>query len=213
MPETKVKTPNTLNGVKASMTTGVPPSDLEFDEIYEERIQWLSLQHWTPVRVAARAATLLTQAGATRILDVGSGVGKFCIVGALTTDAEFVGVEQRGDLVEIARRSATRMGAARASFVHANVDSFAFDGFSGVYMYNPFYEQISNLVIQIDHDIEKSQLSYRRFVQTTIDKLAALPPPVSVVTFHGFGGSLAPQYEFRGDEPAGNDLLELWTKR
>jgi SAM-dependent methyltransferase len=213
MPETKVKTPITLNGVKASMTAGVPPSDLEFDEIYDERIQWLSLQHWTPVRVAARAATLLTQAGATRILDVGSGVGKFCIVGALTTDAEFVGVEQRGDLVEIARRSATRLGAARASFVHANVDAFPFDGFSAVYMYNPFYEQISRLVIEIDHEIERSQLLYRRFVQTTIDKLAALPPPVSVVTFHGFGGSLAPHYEFRGDEPAGNDLLELWIKR
>jgi SAM-dependent methyltransferase len=137
------------------------PSDLEFDAAYDERVRELSEQHWTPVRIAARAAHLLTHAGATRILDVGAGVGKFCIVGALSTDAHFVGVEWRGDLVEIARRTAVRFGAARASFVHASVDTFAFDGFDGFYLYNPFYEQISSFLLQIDGKVERSALAYR----------------------------------------------------
>src|SRR3954471_8285376 len=85
------------------------PSDVEFDDVYDPEIRALSPQHWTPVQVAARAATLLTQAGATRILDVGSGAGKFCIAGALSTDAHFTGVERRGRLVETARRAATRL--------------------------------------------------------------------------------------------------------
>src|SRR5579872_1012394 len=108
-------------------------SDLDFDQVYDQAIRDLSLQHWTPVRVAARAAWLLTQHGATRILDVGSGVGKFCLVGASTTDASFVGVERRGHLVDIARGAATRLGISRVTFVHANVDTFSFEGFDGVY--------------------------------------------------------------------------------
>jgi len=188
-------------------------SDREFDAAYDDKIRELSDQHWTPVRVAARAAHLLTHAGATRILDVGSGVGKFCIVGALSTEADFVGVEWRGNLVEIARRTALRFGAARATFVHASVDTFAFDGFDGVYLYNPFYEQISSFLVQIDNKIDRSPPAYRRFVRGTLTKLATAARPMAVVTFHGFGAPLPPEYTLMGDEPAGNDQLELWVKR
>jgi hypothetical protein len=79
-------------------------SDLAFDALYERRIRELSPQHWTPVRIARRAAELLTLSGAKRILDVGSGVGKFCIVGALTTEAQFVGIEP----ARVPRRDLTR---------------------------------------------------------------------------------------------------------
>ena len=187
-------------------------SDVEFDRAYDKQIRELSQQHWTPVRVAARVADLLTRAGATRILDVGSGAGKFCIVGALSTDAEFVGVERRGYLVDIAKQTALRFGADRATFVHASADNFSFEGFDGVYLYNPFYEQISRFLVQIDSGIERSPLMYRHFVRSTMNKLAAMAPPVAVVTFNGFGGLMPPEYDFRGDEPAGNDQLELWVK-
>jgi SAM-dependent methyltransferase len=210
--ENDIPMPDTVFAVRSPAPL-VGLSDLDFDDLYEERIRRLSQQHWTPVRVAARAASLLVSAGATRILDIGSGVGKFCIVGDLTTDAEFVGVEQRSDLVGIARSAGASVGASKATFVHANVDSFSFDGFDGIYMYNPFYEHVSKLVIQIDHNIELSRLSFRKYVKTTIDKLAAMAPPVAVVMFHGFGGPMPPGYEFRGEEPAWNDRLELWTKR
>lgn len=187
-------------------------SDMEFDSAYDMQIRDLSQQHWTPVRVAARAAHLLAREGATRILDVGSGPGKFCIVGALSSDAEFVGVERRGYLVDIAKRTALRLGATRATFVHASADSFSFEGFNGVYLYNPFYEQISTYLTQIDGGIERSPLTYGHFVRSTRKKLAAMAPPVAVVTFNGFGGQMPPEYDFRGDEPAGNDQLELWVK-
>ena len=187
-------------------------SDREFDRAYDKQIREVSKQHWTPVRIAARVAHLLTRVGATRILDVGSGAGKFCIVGALSTDAEFVGVERRGYLVDIAKQTALRFGAERATFVHASADRFSFEGFNGVYLYNPFYEQISQFLVQIDGGIERSPLVHRHFVRSTMDKLAAMVPPVAVVTYNGFGGPMPPEYDFRGDEPAGNDQLELWVK-
>jgi SAM-dependent methyltransferase len=188
-------------------------SDSAFDGAYDRRIRELSEQHWTPVRVAARAAYLLTKAGATRILDVGSGVGKFCIVGALTTQAQFVGVERREHLVAIARQTATRFNAERATFVHAAADTFSFEGFNGIYLYNPFYEQISKLMIQIDEGIERSSDTYRQFVGSTVSKLATLAPPVAILTYNGFGGVMPSDYTFSGDEPAGGDRLELWVKR
>lgn len=205
--------PEHSRAVPGTSSPHVFSSDAEFDRAYDEKIRELSEQHWTPVRVAARAAHLLTRAGATRVLDVGSGVGKFCIVGALATGAEFVGVERRGYLVEIAEQTALRFGADRATFVHASVDSFSFDGFNGVYLYNPFYEQIAKLLIQIDGTIEQSALAYVHFIRSTISKLAAMAPPVAVVTYNGFGGAMPPEYEVLGREPAGNDQLETWVKR
>jgi SAM-dependent methyltransferase len=187
-------------------------SDLHFDEVYEERIRLLSEQHWTPVAVAARAATLLTQVGATRILDVGSGAGKFCIVGALWTGAEYVGVERRGSLVQVARQAASQMGASRATFIHSNVDSFSFDGFSGIYLYNPFFEHVSRLLLPIDADIDRAARAHRQIVDKIEEKLRAVSHPVAVVTFNGFGGTMPRTYTFLGDEPAGNDRLELWIK-
>ena len=188
-------------------------SDIAFDRIYEEGIRALSDQHWTPVAIAARAAELLTRAGATRILDVGSGAGKFCIVGALSTGAEFVGVERRERLVRVARLAAEQAGTSRATFVHSNIDVASFDGFNGLYLYNPLYEHISQHLALIDRDVERSGRTYRYFVRAIEDKLRAMPAPVVVAAFHGFGGRMPLGYQLLGEEPAGNDRLELWTKR
>jgi cyclopropane fatty-acyl-phospholipid synthase-like methyltransferase len=164
--------------------------------------------------VAARAAKMLVEAGATRILDVGSGVGKFSLVGARCTNATFVGVECRGDLVEVARDAAAKLGVTRATFVHADVSNFAFEGFDGVYLYNPFFEHVSRGLRLIDRTIERSRATYRQLVRTTLTKLGALSAPGAVVTFHGLGGRVSPDaFEFLGEEAAGNDWLELWVKR
>src|SRR3954471_20676012 len=86
-------------------------ADDEFDTVYSERVRSHSERHWTPVEVATRAADLLVASAYTRVLDVGSGAGKFCIVGALATrHGRFYGVEQRADLVHAAREAARHYG-------------------------------------------------------------------------------------------------------
>lgn len=188
-------------------------SDAIFDSVYDENIQALSALHWTPVDVARRAAAILVEEGATRVLDVGSGVGKFCIVGALSTDAEFVGIERRASLVNIARHAADAMGAASARFVHADLTTTFFDGFDGVYLYNPFYEQVARYLRPIDSHLEYSFATYCRFVDDTVGKLAAMKGPAVVVTFNGFGGAVPRTYSLLRREPAGGDHLEVWRKR
>ena len=115
-------------------------------------------------------------------------------------------------LVEIARNAANHYGADRATFVQSDIDAFSFEGFSGIYLYNPFYEQISNVVRQIDGTTERSWTAYRHFVDTTTAKLAALAPPVVVVTFDGFGGPMPAAYALKEVESAWYDRLELWIK-
>jgi SAM-dependent methyltransferase len=162
--------------------------------------------------VAVRAAHLLVEAGATRILDVGSGPGKFCITGALTTAATFTGVEQRQQLVEVARAVAFRIGADRARFLHANVLKFPFNRFDGFYLYNPFYECLDETLVRIDDTVPHSSLLFQECVRTTIRKLARLPVGVAVVTSHGFGGVLPRTYSRVHEEVAGSDRLVLWIK-
>jgi SAM-dependent methyltransferase len=191
---------------------GALSSDEDFDQLYPLDIRRLSAVHWTPVSVAARAATLLARAGATRILDVGSGVGKFCLVGATVTNARFVGVERRRRLVEIAGWAAARLGVGQVTFVHSNIDRFPFEGFDGIYLYNPFFEQIGRLLPHIDDSVEFSLANYRHLTGLVTDRLSTLATGTAVVSYHGFGGLMPRSYRYEGDEVAGDDRLELWIK-
>src|ERR1019366_6205983 len=92
--------------------------DWAFDSIYPPSIRAISRRYWTPVDVARRAARLLWRAGARRVLDVGSGVGKFVLVAAgAVPEVRFVGVEQRPHLVEVARRAHEQLQLQNALFV------------------------------------------------------------------------------------------------
>src|SRR5438309_796822 len=66
--------------------------DIYFDRIYPEWARKLSRIHWTPIPVVRRAVELLTEGrelDPVRILDVGSGAGKFCLIGAAISYAQF----------------------------------------------------------------------------------------------------------------------------
>jgi len=71
-------------------------NDAAFDWLYPEHLQLISIKHWTPLSVARTAAGYLNVPG-SRILDIGSGIGKFCLTGAhLYPACQYCGVEQRG---------------------------------------------------------------------------------------------------------------------
>jgi len=41
----------------------------------------MSLKQWTPLAIARKAAEFLAEPG-SKVLDIGSGIGKFCLTGA-----------------------------------------------------------------------------------------------------------------------------------
>lgn len=196
----------------ATPTRNALGTDREFDQVYPRELRLVSSEHWTPVKVAIRAAQLFARAGARHIVDVGCGPGKLCIIGALTTRARFTGIEQREDLVQAARTAAWRMAAQHVRFVVGNVVDVDLGRFDGIYLFNPFYEQICTTVLGIDDAIRLSPTLFHSYVDATTDKLARARLGTAVVTYHGFGGVMPRGYRRVHEERAGNDRLVLWVK-
>jgi len=187
-------------------------ADALFDSCYPDWVRRHSKRHWTPVEVARRAAELLAADDDTHVLDVGSGAGKFCIIGALTTRGVFSGVEQRADLVEVARAAAHHFGARRAQFIHGNIITLDWRAFNAFYLFNPFAEYGEGLFGAMDQTIGCSPTLRDEYVRFTKARLEAAPEGTRVVTYHGYGGPPPAGFRCIRCEPKGSDFIEVWVK-
>lgn len=191
-----------------------PVDDGTFDALYAAPIRDKSHRYWTTTEVARQAASLFARYNARRVLDIGSGAGKFCLVAACARpDLELTGFEHRGHLVEAARAAAQRLGLDNVRFFQADATHVAWSGFDGIYLYNPFAE---NLYPAVDHFDDTVELSRRRFmndVGRVTRRLADVAMGTCVVTYNGFGGPIPAAFELAHVEPAGSDWLRLWVKR
>ena len=92
-------------------------TDEAFDGLFPREVVKSSATFWSPLAVARRAGEILPDLGARRVLDVGSGCGKFCIAAAASApDVEFTGVEHRSHLVDAAASAAARVGLTNVRF-------------------------------------------------------------------------------------------------
>jgi SAM-dependent methyltransferase len=197
--------------VARALRSGEIVTDKLFDAVYGPTTRAASKRFWTPVIVARDAANLLLQAGARRVLDVGAGVGKFAIVASLTTDLEVSGVEHRARFVSEATQAATRYGA-RAVFMHgslANVDPYAYDG---LYLYNPFGENLMRASKQLDATVKLGASRYARDVERVEGWLSGAPVGFSIVTYNGFGGRIPGSFALESSLPVCGCQLRLWSK-
>lgn len=194
-----------------ALKEGVPLSDSVFDLVYPPPVRAVSAVFWTPVSVALRAAELLVVDPTSRVLDVGSGAGKFCIVGALSTGASFTGLEHRPHLVELARSAAKRLGA-RARFVHGRLANDSLEDIDALYFFNPFAENAFPPEDHLDHTVELSLDRALFDVELAERLLARAKVGTRVVTYHGFGGDMPPTYTLELTEKHRTDQLELWVK-
>jgi SAM-dependent methyltransferase len=199
--------------VARNLRGGRGVSDREFDQVYNLHQRWVSSRQWTPVTIATRAAALLAAGGRRLVLDIGSGVGKFCITGALTTKALFMGVEQRPHLVKSARSAAARFRTSRAVFFEGDFTQVDFTLFDGFYLFNPFEEHLQNgVVTPIDNTLTLSRGRFRRHFVSLLRKLRTARSGTRVLTYYGHGGPMAQGYRIIRSEPAGADRLILWEK-
>lgn len=182
--------------------------DRRFDGLLPNELRHLSTTHWTPVRAAVRAASLLCDGKNTRILDVGSGVGKVCAIGALFGEGTWVGVEQYAALVDSASDLARSLGVAnRTRFLQADAFSIDWNEFDALYFYNPFE-------LQLFRDSE-GHASPAEQVARVQQRLAAMPNCTRVVTLHGFGGVMPASFELLYHEvlPGVGLDLAMWIQR
>jgi len=179
------------------------------DLIYPPEIRELSDRHWTPVAVARRAAEFLVSEPNTRVLDLGCGPGKFCIVGALTTAGHFTGVEQRQQLAHVARKAIQRGGISNAEIFHANVTEIDFQAYDAFYLFNPFEENLFTLG-KIDESVELSKALYDQYTSHVAAQLARARLGTRLVTYFGLCDEVPACYECREYTFGGE--LKLWEK-
>jgi SAM-dependent methyltransferase len=203
-----------ISALVEALRSGWAVSDRDFDAaLYPLDFRARSSTFWTPVHVALRATELLVTTRATRVLDVGSGAGKLCIVGAAATSALFVGVEQREQLVSIARAAALRARTRTARFFHGDFSELDVETFDAIYMFNPFEENVWAPSEWFDDRVELSVDKARRDVERAEALLDRARSGTRVVTYHGFGGDMPASYALALGERCHTGQLELWIKR
>jgi len=201
--------PRPALAIRDALARRAPVSDAELDQVFPEELRERSDLQWTPVAIALRAAELLAPSPDLRVLDVGAGVGKVCLVGAIVTGAMWWGVEQDAALVAAANHAAWALDiAGRTRFVHGDGSRLLWDEFDGFYFYNPFTTLMLAPHASPFVRYATIQSTLRRIEQ----QLASTRIGTRVVTYHGFGGKLPEGYTLISREPAGGDALDLWIR-
>ncbi|MGN8072800.1 hypothetical protein [Mucilaginibacter sp. 22184] len=183
--------------------------DAEFDWIYPHHFQLLSLKHFTPLSIAKKAAEFLSLPD-TRVLDIGSGAGKFCLTaGYHFRETFFYGVEQRHELHHLAENIKRYTDLPNVNFIYGNVTQINFKEFDHFYFYNSFYENIDQMN-KIDDTIELSESLYNYYTQYLYMALSAKPSGTRLVTFHSLEQEI-PQ-DYRLADVSYDTLLKMWIK-
>jgi hypothetical protein len=183
--------------------------DSAFDEVFPLAARLRSRLYWTPVEIALRAAQMLATKPGRTIVDIGAGVGKFCLVAAATVRAEIRGVEHRPHLVGIAREAAAKL-AVTASFTHGTLDDEDASRIDGIYLYNPFGENLCPAPDRLDATVPLGRDRFHDDVAATEKLLDRARVGTRVVTYCGFGGEMPFGYGLVSREYRGR--LELWVK-
>jgi hypothetical protein len=201
-----------LAEIAAALRSQSCPTDRAFDRLLPEALQVVSHEYWTPLHVAVRAARWFEEMGVRSVVDIGAGVGKFCVAAALASSCRFVGLEQRGWLVDVARSlvDAFDLGE-RVDFVVGALGEARVPDADAYYFYNPFGE---NLFFDghLDKEVELGDERYDRDVAAAESLLRNAPLGTYALTYNDFGGMMPRAYRLlRTDRHLPRDLC-LWRK-
>jgi SAM-dependent methyltransferase len=199
--------------VTAKLRVGAPMADAVFDELYPWSIRPMSRVYWTPLRVGLRCASLLAaHRPGIRVLDIGSGVGKFCAIGALSTHGLYTGIEQYPRLVEYAREVGTLLGTSTVTFRHGFFTALDPRDYDAFYFFNPFEENAWPRPFHHDRGAPLLRGTFEGNVTEAQAFLREARSGTRVVTYNGLGGPLPPSYELETREELGC-VIELWVKQ
>lgn len=191
------------------LASGVEVEDEEFDTMYSTAFKKISEFHFTPVKVAQVAAQFLVNRPGTRVLDIGSGAGKFCMVGAACTEGKFTGIEQRKNLHQLAKKLSRKYQLSNVEHVHSNIIDIDFEAFDSIYYFNAFYENIIQNCA-IDQMVTLDKTFYNLYTQYMREQLSKMPIGTRLVTYFSFMDEVPECYKVQS---ADFDLkLKLWEK-
>jgi SAM-dependent methyltransferase len=195
-----------LARVRARLASG-ELSDIAFDALLPPVTRAKARAHWTPIAVARRVALRFAERGATRVLDVGSGPGKFCVAAAVAcSELDFCGIEHSVALTRTAKELAARLCLSNVEFRSGDALGAPWHDFDGFYFFNPFAESSLAPASICRRLAGQSELAL------TLELLAAARRGVTVITYHGLGGPIPSSYDLVSEEAVGSGRVRVWTK-
>lgn len=196
--------------VKECSWNNIFRSDDAFNKLYPKGIETKATKHWTRLEVAKCAADFLAAQNRVRVLDIGSGVGKFCLAAAqYKPHAVFCGIEQRKYLVDYAIDCSNKLDLPNVSFVHGNFTQLDLGKFDHFYFYNSFYENLDG-TDKIDNSIEHSVSLFNYYNRYLYKQLEQRRTGTRIATFHSLEVEIPPSYYVVKTEFEG--LLKFWVK-
>lgn len=192
-----------------SLKLNLTVEDTTFNELYPSRIKRLAARHWTPVAVAKFAAEYLVDKPYKKVLDIGSGAGKFCLVGAASTTGMFYGVEQRASLVKLSKKIVDKYDLANVEFIHSNINEISFSDYEAFYFYNSFYENIDSSC-SIDKTILPERELFYSYSKYVKEQLEQTPIGTRLVTYWSNGEEIPDSFKL--EYIACEGVLILWRK-
>jgi predicted RNA methylase len=183
--------------------------DEEFNVIYPERIRKLAKRHWTPIAVAKIAAQFLVDKPGTKVLDIGSGAGKFCMVGSAYTDGHFTGIEQREYYYQLSNRLKHNYRLDNVKFIHSNITQINFKEYDAFYFFNSFLENIDSTAM-IDDTVKSDIQLYSLYSKYVREQLNELPIGTKLVTYWSDLKEIPFGFKIHSSSLEG--LLKMWEK-
>lgn len=181
-----------------------------FSELLPAYLKKASRLYFTPVHIARVATQWLTEDGKQNVLDIGAGVGKFCIVGAKYSNSHFYGVEYRPSLVTLANKLIKHFDLPNATVLQRNILEINFSEYDAFYLYNPFYENLVS-TNRLNNEVELSGFLYGFYFKHTEEQLEKTKPGTRLVTFHG--NNFEVPTSFKKIKETEDCTLKLWIKQ
>jgi hypothetical protein len=186
-------------------------SDFQFHQLYPLEIQLLANKHWTPLDIIRKAAQFLAPKDGIKVLDIGSGVGKFCLTGAyLKPGTFFYGIEQRQNLSDYAEEAKNVLDLMNANFLRGNFTQLDLKHYDNFYFYNSFFENLDGSE-KIDNTLLYSESLYNYYSQYLRKELEKMPSGTRIATCCSWDDEIPDDYDLI--ESQINTALKFWIKR
>lgn len=187
----------------------MPVGDKDFDKIYPESIRELSNRHFTEVEVAIKASQFLVTKPKQRILDIGSGVGKFCFVAGAYTDAQYTGVDYRKHFVQLCDNLSIKHGFKNVNFIYSDIKDIDFKNYDNFYFFNSFLEHL-DVTAGIDEAVSVNIENFKKYSEFLFNQFEILPVGTRIVTYHANPNQIPGSYKLV--RTAFDGLLKFWEK-
>ncbi len=169
-----------------------------------------SHMHWTPWTVALQAAAFLSAEPDKKILDIGSGCGKFCLIAGYYYPKNFwYGIEQRTGLVDAAEAALLQTGLSNVHFITGDFRDADVREYDHFYCFNAFHENLDPQ-FGIDQQIERSADIYAASTRRLFRLLQSKPAGTRYASFHSSEAEMPADYHVVASSP--DQLLKCWIK-